>query len=362
MPSNDHFRPSYAQHRARFLDAARGANCELREHLIEARGPGDAPLAIDEAWLGPADAERVLFLLSGIHGVEGYAGSAIQASFLYEDAASLALPEGGAVLVVHAANPFGFAWSRRVNESNVDINRNFVDHASLDLHRADYMKYDELINPRELAADDAERFMQRAAELIEEVGFDRAQAIVSEGQYEQPLGLAYGGAEEESSARILREIVRRRLSRAREVHLIDLHTGLGESGRYTMLSDHDEHTREHARLLGVYPEGRVECPRAGGSISAALSGESGEGMAAELPGVFFWGAAAEFGTTDPLTVFRALRLENWCWHHGEREGPGREPYARALLDAFRPDTEKWKSDVLGGGREVIGLGWRALFA
>ena len=31
--------------------------------------------------------------------------------------------------MVHAINPHGFAWSRRVTEDNVDLNRNFVDHA-----------------------------------------------------------------------------------------------------------------------------------------------------------------------------------------------------------------------------------------
>ncbi len=31
-------------------------------------------------------------------------------------------------LLIHALNPYGFAWTRRVTEDNVDLNRNFVDH------------------------------------------------------------------------------------------------------------------------------------------------------------------------------------------------------------------------------------------
>ena len=37
------------------------------------------------------------------------------------------LPEGLAHLAIHAINPYGFAWLRRVTEDNVDLNRNFVD-------------------------------------------------------------------------------------------------------------------------------------------------------------------------------------------------------------------------------------------
>ena len=31
------------------------------------------------------------------------------------------------IVLLHASNPYGFAWGRRVNEDNVDLNRNFVD-------------------------------------------------------------------------------------------------------------------------------------------------------------------------------------------------------------------------------------------
>ena len=31
-----------------------------------------------------------------------------------------------AVVLIHAINPFGYAWHRRFNENNVDINRNFL--------------------------------------------------------------------------------------------------------------------------------------------------------------------------------------------------------------------------------------------
>ena len=41
-----------------------------------------------------------------------------------------ALPPRSARYFIHALNPFGFAWLRRVNEDNVDLNRNFQDFLS----------------------------------------------------------------------------------------------------------------------------------------------------------------------------------------------------------------------------------------
>jgi hypothetical protein len=40
------------------------------------------------------------------------------------------LPDDVAVLMIHLINPWGTAWIRRVNEDNIDLNRNY-----LDLHR-----------------------------------------------------------------------------------------------------------------------------------------------------------------------------------------------------------------------------------
>src|SRR6516225_9551772 len=63
---------------------------------------------------------------SGTHGVEGFCGSGCQTGYL-NDRLYEALSSKSAVILVHALNPFGFAWLRRVNEDNIDVNRNFHD-------------------------------------------------------------------------------------------------------------------------------------------------------------------------------------------------------------------------------------------
>src|SRR5213592_2819131 len=84
---------------------------------------GIVEISIDTAWFGTANPHRVLLHSSGLHGVEGFAGSAIQLQLLN----SLpSLPQDAALIVVHVLNPYGMAWLRRFNENNVDLNRNFL--------------------------------------------------------------------------------------------------------------------------------------------------------------------------------------------------------------------------------------------
>ena len=67
--------------------------------------------------------DRALIVSSGLHGVEGPFGSAVQVAALPHLAA---LHESGMrVVLIHALNPYGFAWGRRVDAANVDLNRAF---------------------------------------------------------------------------------------------------------------------------------------------------------------------------------------------------------------------------------------------
>ncbi len=117
------FPKDYLTARERFRAAAARLGCAVEAHPIGAEGPHGEALTIDVAIVPGANPERALVVSSGIHGVEGFLGSAIQCSLLEEwvDA-----PPPIRCVLLHALNPFGFAWRRRVNETNVDLNRNLL--------------------------------------------------------------------------------------------------------------------------------------------------------------------------------------------------------------------------------------------
>lgn len=120
----DAFSQSYAEARAKFRATAQAAGADLTALTHPMLGPNGEELACDVARFGATDAPAVLWLNSATHGVEGYCGSGVQIGMM-----ALGwhrqLPAEVALLLTHAINPYGFAWTRRVNEDNVDLNRNF---------------------------------------------------------------------------------------------------------------------------------------------------------------------------------------------------------------------------------------------
>ena len=122
------FSNSYHEARTKFLTAAKAAGGNLEHYRNPYLGAETEELYIDVATFNLPGAKSILVLGSGTHGVEGFAGSGIQVGLLHEGI-SKNLPEGVGLLIYHALNPYGFSYLRRFNEDNVDLNRNFVNHA-----------------------------------------------------------------------------------------------------------------------------------------------------------------------------------------------------------------------------------------
>ena len=129
MNAPDLFSKTYAEARSRFIEAASANGFEVTSEVLPIEGPAGEELAMDFAVGGPADAASALVVISGTHGPEGYTGSACQLGFL-ESSDLRNLFSTHRVVLVHAHNPFGFAWMRRTTEGNVDLNRNYVDFNS----------------------------------------------------------------------------------------------------------------------------------------------------------------------------------------------------------------------------------------
>src|SRR4051812_28497703 len=94
------FSPDYASARDRFRVAAASAGGRLEAHPIEARGRGGMELTVDAARLGPADADRLHVVSSGLHGVEGFFGSAVQLAWLGREGSGRGLGAGEGVLLI----------------------------------------------------------------------------------------------------------------------------------------------------------------------------------------------------------------------------------------------------------------------
>jgi len=355
-----HFPTDYATGRHRFLAAAEDLGARVASWAIDVRDRRGGELAVDVAYVGPDTPARVLTVSSGIHGVEGFAGSALQHQLLTEQWAGLDVPPDTGLMVVHAINPFGFAELRRVNESNVDLNRNFLDHPAEHTTNPGYEELFDDINPDELdeATDEASR--SRLLEWAQERGFPALQAAISSGQYAHPRGVQFGGAGVEASNRILREIAGRECRGAAHVAWIDVHTGLGPYGVPEMIT-------EVAPDQPAYLRGRawfgdiVKSTTSGESVSAKLHGVMELGLEQALgPETELTALAAEFGTYDPVRVFWSMRADNWLEHHGEHESERGRAVKAELLEVFRPDDDVWSRSVLERGASLVEQALRGL--
>ena len=357
-----YFHDTYLASREQFRALALAQGGTLTTQAITACGPDGDALTVDIAYFGAEQPARVLLVFSGTHGIEGFAGSACQQQFLAEDFAALPLPADGALLMVHAVNPYGFAWLRRANEHNVDLNRNFLDHSTNTVRRPEYVALNDVLNPTECTEATDAAFTEAAVAMLKEHGMAHLQAVLSNGQYECPEGVYYGGNALEESNAILRRLFQDHVRQAQQAFMIDFHTGLGDPGEYTILTEHLKDTQSYAFLEQAFREGCVETTVGGESISAELCGQIGEALERHIPGVWFVNCACEFGTVPGPQVMQALRHENWLHHHGERDSAQGQTILADIRDAFCPDSEEWRTRVLTGGRECLTDAWRAFFS
>jgi hypothetical protein len=343
----------YAQARHAFLRAAERRLAVRTSYPIAARGEAGEELAVDTAYLGPAAPERLIVVSSGIHGIEGFAGSAIQRQLLEAQLDGFALPRDTGLLVVHALNPYGFAWRRRVNESNVDLNRNFLRHPEEHVANPGYDALHDAINPERLDPESEAESRRRLLAYAEQHGFRRLQEVLACGQYAHPRGVQYGGQREEASNRLLRAIAREESRGARSVAWVDLHTGLGPFGEVEPISESPAEAPAFLRLRAWLGDA-AKSTAAGDSVSPALRGVMEWALAQELgPDCELTAFAAEFGTYAPDRVFWAMRADNWLHHHGDLDAPQGRAIRAELLEVFRPSDPTWHARVLDGAARVL---------
>jgi hypothetical protein len=224
------FSESYAEARAKFCSAAATAGGAIRSWLNpRARGPNGELLYLDTARFGPAEAPNMLVMISSTHGVEGHCGSGAQIAWLATGGAAR-LPKDTGALLVHAINPYGFAWTRRVNEDNVDLNRNFVDHDKAYPKNEGYLAIAEAVLPKDWSEASKVETQRVFDAYAQKHGAYGLQGAISGGQYTHPDGIFFGGSRQTWSNRTIRAIARAELARARKVGIIDFHTGLGPFG------------------------------------------------------------------------------------------------------------------------------------
>ena len=345
------FAHSYASARKRFFDAARANALEVESYKHRMPGRDQETLAMDVVLDGAPDADRLLVVSSGVHGVEGFCGSGVQVFALCdEELRNRARERGVALLYIHAVNPYGFSYIRRVTHENVDLNRNFCNFSNPLPVNVGYRALHALLLPKKWPPSLGNR--AKILWLLLNQGKRAVQTAVSAGQYEFPDGLFFGGAEPTWSNQTLRTVVRKYATHARHIAWIDLHTGLGPSGK-------------GERILSARndPQGLFDARKMWGddvtsffqdsSVSASVSGAMLESIRHECAQADFDAITIEYGTQPLQQVLQAMRAEQWLQRNPWASARKAQEIKRQMLDAFFTNTDRWKEQVVAQAREAL---------
>lgn len=307
-------------------------------------------LTSDAVFIGDTSAEKVLVIISGTHGVEGYCGSALQRFLLTDLAAgNLKLPAGKAIVLLHALNPWGMQQARRCDHQGIDLNRNFVDfHQPLALYD-DYAKVLSCLT----MTDAVQRRLALAA-LRREWGDTHFDQVFSGGQYQYDWAPFYGGHGPAQAQQVIDELISSWSLGLRELVVLDLHTGLGPWGYGELISDHPSRSAANHYAQKIFGAS-IAITADGGSFSVAKRGllDYRWHQLMSTAGCFL---TLEFGSYGTEALFDVLLEDHNYWRQNPRPqltDPSYRQIRRAMLEHFCPVDHLWQQSVLLRGWQIF---------
>lgn len=303
----------------------------------------------DAYWLGNREASRVVVIISGTHGIEGYCGSAIQRYLLSEIDLDDINFSDCALLFIHALNPWGMAWYRRCDEKGIDVNRNFVDFTIPKPVVEDFRTLYEA-----LLMTDAERRNAEINRLLALWGQTRFDEIMSGGQYHYNDVPFFGGKEKSFSRDVIEQVIASFTLSEKELLVIDLHTGLGPWSFGELISDHPSGSKGNAYARKIFSNA-VSVTEDGESFSVLKNGllDYAWHNYMETKGCFL---TLEFGTLGTHSLFHTLIEENLIWKSSCKEEKSSEVFEQRkaiMLKHFFPTHPLWQQAVIFRAEQIF---------
>ena len=331
---------------------------EKFEYVHPLPGPKGEKLACEGVFLGQSRLPKeVLVVIAGTHGVEGFTGSAIQVDALPLLQEVLKSQPSLGVVLIHAMNPWGFAWVRRGDHQGIDLNRNFIDFTAPLPPNQDYESFQNLLHDsRWINAEDF-------SDLWRNVPFNDFVEQITRGQYQDPEGLFYGGTAPSWSRQVLEKITRNFFfETAEKICVIDCHTGLGPYGYGEAINDHLPNTPSFKWVEKLY----------GANACSAHLGESCSPPKLGLLDYHWYEVMGDRGCfitleygTYPVDKLISELLREQIYQNTLAKGQVRDIDAKPvqlMKDFFYPQEVSWQQQVLFRSRQMIGLAIEGMLA
>jgi len=333
--------------------ASEGHIEQCKHHLVDPEGKA---LYTSVAWLGAKEAEHIILLVSGTHGNEGWAGSAIMIDSLkcglFRD-----LPPNTAVMMIHLINPWGCAWGRRENEDNCDIFRDLIYYKP-ELYPDD-SKFDKAIYEALTlhSYDNEERRQSDKAtkQLLKKYGQIGLTRIIRAGQFRYPNAPCYNGGGISWSFKLYQDLVNRYLKNAKRILCVDIHTAFGEYGDGILIPYYKPDSSDKAKFefltqfygseklfVAGFDPGIPSHPRMPYEIATDF-----------VPGLEMIATGLEFGTYEWDDALNLIKYMNYLFVYGDLKTPERPDLVEQYRQLCYPDNDGWREMVISRSREVM---------
>ena len=345
------FPDSYAIARQRWLEHTTKLSCSTqhRPYRCDGTGPEGGELFTDALWIGSENASRVLVLIGGTHGIEGFAGTAVQIDQLGLIAeGQVVIPDNTAMLMIHALTPWGYAWQRRCDADGVDLNRNAIDFSRPLPENKDYDRLKDAFY-----LENAAQRKIALAEFEQQHGRVALEKAVSAGQYSDPSGPFYGGKAPAHGWLVSEDLMREYTLQERDLAVIDLHTGLGSYGYGEIICDHQPNS-VGTRTASHWYGDSVALPLLGTSSSVPKTGLLDYAWHAIMNKRSCY-ITLEFGTFSTDQLFEILLRDHQLWAQPDNQ-QARLEHSKVMRRHFCPRDQAWQEMVLFRARQVIAQG------
>ena len=360
---DSYFPLSYEDSRARFLSSLnlirqKWHSTQLQTHPLK----NFSQLSIDWLWAHAPKKETLVIISTAEHGIEGYVGYALLQIFIEEFAPRLDSENTG-VLLIHALNPWGMKYHRKVNENSVDLNRNFVFDGNFDpAINPEFHLVKGLINPQthiQSFGIENIKFWSRVVKAIFTSGIATVTKAALLGQHHTPNGFYYGGTTYQEGTTVAMELYRRALDEYQSVIQIDMHTGYGPRDQMSIImSPLDPMTSEEASRKFNYP------------LVLKINAEEFYDISGDMAAYYYvlrnkyfpdkqlFACGFEFGTfgsslSARIRSLRAMVFENQLhWHGAKNEGIMHQ-IRREFEELYFPSETKWREKALADGRQAF---------
>jgi hypothetical protein len=299
----------------------------------------------------------LIIISSGVHGVEGFTGSAVQRMMMEEFMTDENLASTG-FLFIHGLNPYGFKNNRQMTENNVNLNRNSSPTNELyKTKNTGYPAMMDLINPQgsvDTGSAGNIFFELRAIRKIISAGMPALRQALLQGQYEFPKGVYYGGSAPESQIKSITPFIIKFSAGYPFIMNIDIHTGYGERGKLHLFPNPINDKKIKAMAEKVFDGYSIDWPdnkdfyTVTGDFPGHLEKIITQG--AFLPMTF------EYGTLDSQTTVGSIKsihltlLENQGFNFGYKSDKDKNEVEKNFREMYFPSSPAWRTKVISDSR------------